>query len=189
MFSFKYDDDISLSLPLPDQDSEALYALVEDSRTTLAQWLPWADQLRSADDEKEFLKTTLTHFGTGDSLNCVIRYRNQPVGTVSFNRINKEHQHSEIGYWLGNQWHHKNIMHRAVTALLTIGFTEYNLRKIIINVDVNNDASNHVAQKLNCHLDGTKREDILYNNGQFADMNEWSLLRSEWEKQDKKSKE
>ena len=68
MFSFKYDDDVSLSLPLPDQDSEALYALVEDSRTTLSQWLPWADQLRSADDEKQFLKTTLTHFGTGDSL-------------------------------------------------------------------------------------------------------------------------
>lgn len=181
MFSFKYDDDVSLALPSPDKDSELLYALIESSRANLCQWLPWANQLHSAEDEKNFLQTTLSHFGTSNSLNCVIRYRNQPVGMISFNRINKEHRHAEIGYWLGNQWHHKNIMHRAVTALLTIGFTEYNLHKVIINVDINNDASNHVAQKLNCHLDGTKRDDILYSNGKFADMNEWTLLRSEWE--------
>ncbi|WP_099044387.1 GNAT family N-acetyltransferase [Leuconostoc citreum] len=181
MFSFKYDDDVSLSLPLPDNDAEALFALVENSRTTLAQWLPWANRLTSVDDEKNFLQKTLTHFGTGGSLNCVIRYRNEPVGMISFNTINKKRQQADIGYWLGNQWHHKNIMHRAVTALMTIGFDEYKLRKIIINVDVHNDASNHVAQKLNCHLDGTKREDTSYGNDIFADMNEWTILRSEWE--------
>lgn len=183
MFSFKYDDEVSLTLPSPNNDSEALYALIETSRDTLAQWLPWVDQLTSADDEKEFLKTTLIHFGTGDSLNCVIRYHNQPVGMVSFNKINKEHHHAEIGYWLGNQWHHKNIMHRAVTALIDIGFTEYNLNKIIIKVDVNNNASNHVAQKLNCHLSGTTPEDRLYRNGKSVNMNDWTLLRLEWENQ------
>lgn len=182
MFSFKYDDEVSLSLPLPDKDSEALYDLIAESRATIAQWLPWAYELQSVADEKKFLKTTLSNFGLGVSLNCVVRYHNQPVGMISFNQFNKNHRHADIGYWLGNKWHHKNIMHRAVTAMLTIGFTEYNLRKIIINVDVNNDASNHVAQRLGCHLDGTKRDDILYYNGTFADMNEWTLLRSEWEK-------
>lgn len=56
MFSFRYDDDVSIALPLPDKDSAALYTLVEDSRTTLAQWLPWANQLHSVDDEKSFCK-------------------------------------------------------------------------------------------------------------------------------------
>jgi ribosomal-protein-serine acetyltransferase len=111
----------------------------------------------------------------------VIRYHNQPVGMISFNQINKVHQRADIGYWLGNQWYHKNIMHRAMIAMLIIGFTEYNLQKIVINIDVKNIASNRVVQKLNCHLDGTKRNDILYSNGRFGDMNEWSLLHSEWE--------
>lgn len=66
MFSFKYDDDVSLALPSPDKDSELLYALIESSRVNLCQWLPWANQLHSAEDEKDFLQTTLSHFCYGD---------------------------------------------------------------------------------------------------------------------------
>jgi hypothetical protein len=37
MFRFNYNDEISLDLPLPHVDSAPLYALIEESRDTLAQ--------------------------------------------------------------------------------------------------------------------------------------------------------
>lgn len=182
MFSYTYDDDIKVSLPVPHIDAPKLFPLIKNSGETISTWLPWAKNLQTISDEESFLKMVLKNFGTGDSLNCVVHFQDQPVGMISLNKIDKTNNCADIGYWLGSEWTHRGIMHRAVSAIIAIGFTEYHLNKITIEADVNNLASNKVAEKLNFHLDGTKREALKYSDYQFGDMNEWSLLKKEWQK-------
>jgi RimJ/RimL family protein N-acetyltransferase len=45
--------------PLQVDDAETLFALVDGSRDTLSQWLPWVDNTRSAADSLAFIQRTL----------------------------------------------------------------------------------------------------------------------------------
>lgn len=180
MFSFNYDEDVSISLPVINLDAKVLFKEIQESKNEIAPWLPWAKEMKKVEQEAEFLAVTLKHFGAGNSLNCVIFYHDQQVGMISFNKIDNVNKLADIGYWLGTRWTHKGIMHRAVLAMLEVGFTDYQLNKIIIRAAIDNQPSNLVAQKLNFHLDGINREAEKYANNKFRDLNEWSLLKSEW---------
>lgn len=147
MFTYQIDDELSLALPRPKIDAQPLFDLVNNSRHELAAWLPWVPAMTSVADEEKFLTTVLEHFGTNTSVNLVIRYHDQAAGMISFNSFNTLSHSTEIGYWLGNQFAGKNIMHRAVLAMCDLGFIDYNLNKIEIHAAVNNDRSNHVAKK------------------------------------------
>lgn len=185
MFTYQIDEEISLALPRPKLDAQPLFELVDESRSELAPWLPWVPQMQAAADEEAFLTTVVQHFATGESLNVVILYQGQTAGMISFNRFNPLAQSTEIGYWLGTKYSHKNIMHRAVAGMCAIGFQDYQVNKIVIEAAVENAPSNQVAKKAGFHLDGTMRANELLADG-YHDGNVWSLLRSDWEKREEK---
>lgn len=181
MFAYHVDNQIDLALPRPEIDSPALFSLIVASRKKLVAWLPWVLKIKSAEDELTFLKSVCQHYGEGKSLNTVIYYENQPAGMISFNKFKKTDQSADIGYWLGNKFTKKGIMQRSVKAMCQLGFNDYQLNKIVINAAVENQPSNHVAQRCSFHFDGVLRANEYLIDGHFHDENHWSLLRSEWE--------
>ncbi|WP_333589658.1 GNAT family N-acetyltransferase [Ligilactobacillus acidipiscis] len=182
MFTYQIDDELSLALPRPQIDAQPLFELVEESRPDLATWLPWVPEMKSVADEEKFLTTVLEHFGNSTSVNLIIRYHDQPVGMISFNRFLQMDQSTEIGYWLATKFSGNNIMHRAVLAMCHLGFADYAVNKIEIHAATDNPRSNHVAQKAGFHLDGTIRASELLADG-FHDGNVWTMLKDEWNKE------
>lgn len=179
MFSYKVDDDIQLALPRL-KDAVTVFELIQKDQDYFGEWLPWVYSTKTVEDERQFLKTSLEHFGVGKSLNLLIWYRGQYVGNLSFNTINTDNRSADIGYLLGKDFQHRGIMNRSVNALLKIGFTEYDLEKIIIKAATANQPSNHVIQKLGLHLDGVERHAEKANQ-HWIDLNVYSILREEWQ--------
>lgn len=182
MFSYQIDDQVALALPRPENDSQPLFELIDHSRKNLATWLPWVPKIQTAADEKNFLQMVLLHFAQEKSLNTVIYYQSQPAGMISFNHFRQLDQSADIGYWLGDRFTGQNIMHRAVCGICQLGFSDYQLNKIVINAAVENTRSNQVAQNTSFKLDGVLRANELLLDGRFHDENHWSLLQSEWQK-------
>ncbi|HJE96866.1 MAG TPA: GNAT family N-acetyltransferase [Ligilactobacillus acidipiscis] len=179
-FSYKIDQDISLVLPRPKVDAEPLFKLVNESRKELEPWLPWVKKIKSVEDEQKTLNKIIEHFGTGYSLNTIILFQNQPAGSISFNNFQDNDQSTEIGYWLGTKFVGKGIVHRAISGMCNLGFNDYEVHKIVLCAAVENQKSNHTAQKAGFHLDGVLRADELLQDG-FHDENIYSLLKDEWE--------
>lgn len=180
MFEYKIDEEVSLALPRPKLDATPLFALIDDSRAQLAQWLPWVENLKSIADEEAFLVKMMARFGTGTSLNAVIRFKGQAAGMISFNKFHAMDQSTDIGYWLGNKFVGHGIMHRAVTGMCDLGFTDYRMHKIIIEAAVDNQRSNQVAEKAGFTWDGSIRASMLLADG-YHDGNIWTMLADEWQ--------
>ncbi|MCM6765527.1 GNAT family N-acetyltransferase [Weissella paramesenteroides] len=180
MFTYQIDDEVSLALPRPKIDAEAIFQLIDESRNELVTWLPWVTGTTAVADEEKFLANDLEKFGTSTSMTTIILYKNHPAGMISFNRFREMDQSAEIGYWLGTRFIGKGIMHRAVVGMCQIGFNDYKVNKIEIHAAVDNARSNHVAQKAGFHLDGTIRADKLLSDG-FHDGNIWTMLKDDWE--------
>lgn len=181
MFIYKIDNEISLALPRPKIDANAIYDLINTSRDELLPWLPWVTLTKDVSDEENFLTKVLEHFGTGDSLNLIILYHNRPVGMISFNKFNKLDNSTEIGYWLATKFVGKGIMQRAVTGMCALGFNDYQVNKIEIHAAVENARSNKVAERAGFHLNGLIRASELLSDG-YHDEYVWTLLGNEFKK-------
>lgn len=184
MFKYQVDNEVFLAIPRPEIDAKPLFKLVDDSRQQLEPWLPWVSNMKSFKDEEEFLFSAMKHFGTGYSLNTVIIFKNQAAGMISFNKFRAMDQSTEIGYWLGTKFVGNGIMHRAVSGMCDIGFSDYKVHKIEIRAAVENQRSNHVAQKAGFNLDGLVRANELLSDG-FHNENIWTLLSNEWKRKKK----
>lgn len=181
MFTYKIDNEIQLALPQPQKHSKILFELIQKKKVEFNRWLPWVSFIKSPQDEAKFLQTTLEEFAHNQSLSTIILYKDKPVGMISLNRFDNLNKTTEIGYWLASEFSGKRIMHRAVHGICDIAFNDYGVNKIEIHASVNNDKSNHVAEKAGFHLDGIIRAGERLPDG-FHDSKIWSLLRFEWQK-------
>ena len=117
----------------------------------------------------------------GQQLHSLIIYKNQLVGLVGFNTIRKVHQKAEVGYWLAENMQGKGIVTKSVHRLIHYGFHKMNLNRVLIRVNTENIASQNVAKRLHFTYEGTLRQSLKVND-EFADMQVYGLLESEFKK-------
>jgi len=169
--------------------AEELYAIVDKSRNTLREWLPWVDKTNSREDEFSgyFIGTYQKYWDEGSGSDYLIYQKetNQILGIVALCHIEEKHQSAAIGYWLSDDATGHGYMQEAVHALEKVAF-QMGINRIIIKNDTHNLRSAHVAERCGYVLEGVMRQDIWDDYHQhLRDTNIWSKLKSEWEKEQK----
>ncbi len=178
MFSKIVDDEITLALVQPSFAKE-YWAIVEQQREYLSQWLAWP---QLADGEAfflKFIKNSLHDYADGKSLTCAILYLGQVVGNISFNSINHSLKKVEIGYWLRQDYQGKGIVTRAVASLIEIAFNELAMQQVQIAAAEENLPSRAVCERLGFTLEGiiSRAENL---NGRVVDHAVYGLSRKHW---------
>lgn len=168
-----------LALENPLIDAEKLYALIDENRSFLSQWLPWAENETLA-DLKQFMAYGANEFAKGKAANFLIYDHGELVGKISLKDMIFQ-QKAEIGYFLKQSATGKGIMTRAVRVITTLAFQEYQVQRLVIKAAPGNIPSNKVAQRTGFTFEGTLRAVEKSNDGSFLDMNIYSLLKSEWQ--------
>ena len=169
--------------------AQKVYAVVDASRETLREWLPWVDQTHSAEDEyTHFLVNWCQkHWEEGAGFPYLIHDKetHEVLGAIDLMKYSEKNKSGEIGYWLGDSAVGYGYMSEALSALENTAF-ELGINRIEIKNDTMNDRSVHVAQRAGYHLDGVARQDAWDDYHQrFRDTNIWSKLKSEWIKRQK----
>lgn len=95
-------------------------------------------------------------------------------------RIEQEHQHAELGYWLGIPYWGQGYATEAAKELLRFGFEELGLHRIFASHFGHNPASGRVLKKLGMKYEGCQREH-LRKWDQYIDSALYGMLRREWE--------
>jgi len=178
MFIYKIDDNISLKL-IELNDAERVFELTDNSRLYLKEWLPWLDFTKNVEDTKDFIQGCLKGYAENNSLNTVILFNGEIVGTAGFNSINWSNKTAYIGYWLGEEYQGNGIMTKVAKALTNYAFNHLHLNKVEIRAAVENKKSRSVPERLGFVNEGIIRQaEWLYDH--YVDHAVYGVLANEW---------
>jgi len=177
-FEIYVDEDIVLRL-YQEKTTHLLFSLVDENRTHFRKWLPWLDFNTKIEDTEKFISDSQKNYKKGTALNLGIFYKENLVGGIGFNSINKLHKSAEIGYMLGAKFNGKGIMTKSCKSLLNYGFDSLNLNRIAIKASSDNKKSRAIPERLGFKQEGILRQaEYLY--GTFHDVTIYSMLKQNW---------
>ncbi len=152
-------------------------AEVGEGLGTRAPWSRAAE--KSWFDELQKIQTkTAWHF--------VICLRDgRPIGFAGLHSIDHVNGGTELGIGIGerSEWD-KGYGTEAMHILLDFAFGELRLHRLFLHVFEFNERATHLYEQLGFTHEGTKRE-AFYRHGRYHDMLVLSILRTEWEAQDR----
>ncbi|KGR77405.1 GNAT family N-acetyltransferase [Ureibacillus manganicus] len=178
MFTYKINEDTELRL-LEVRHAEALFALTDESRSYLKEWLPWLDFTQTVNDSKQYIEGTLKQFSSNNGFQAGIWYKGELAGVIGLHSINWANQSTSIGYWLGKKFQGNGFMTIACKALVDYCFSELKLNRIEIRVATENVKSQKIPQRIGFQKEGCIRNaEWLYDK--FVDHYVFGLLREEY---------
>ena len=178
MFIYKIDENVSLKL-IELNDAARVFELTDQSRNYLKEWLSWIDFTESVEDTKSFIRGCLKGYADNQSLNTVIFFNGDIVGTAGFNSINWSNHTAYIGYWLGEEYQGKGIMTKVAKALTDYAINHLHLNKVEIRVATENKKSRSIPERLGYVNEGTIRQaEWLYDH--YVDHVVYGVLAREW---------
>ncbi len=99
------------------------------------------------------------------------------IGAVGL-EVAAEHQHAELGYWIGKPFWNNGYASEAAAAVVRFGFHTLQLHRIFAHHMTDNPASGRVLVKIGMTYEGTMRQHI-HKWGQFKDVAFYGMLRQE----------
>ena len=160
-------------------DAQAMFEnWANDERVT--RFLTWCPH-ESPEATRQLLELWCAAYENPDTYNWVIEYECIPIGSISVVRLNEECEYAELGYCMGYAYWNKGFMSEAAKAVIDYLFAEIGVNRVGISHAVKNPASGRVAQKCGLTFEGTKREYFKNPAGEFLDMSDYGIIRSEWE--------
>lgn len=156
LIHFQLDDlDIHLVMPQSWQAID-LYQAIAHDRVSLGKWLPWAYQMKSAQDEASFIQTIQEKMIKDRMVVLTILVNGEPSGMIDLHNLVKN-QKGEIGYWLSSTYQGRGIVTNSVLKLCQYAFSELNLQYVDLIVAVENGKSARVARNADFKLMGMKK--------------------------------
>jgi [ribosomal protein S5]-alanine N-acetyltransferase len=161
--------------PYSESDVAELLPLIgtrEVAATTLRIAHPYTEQ-----DARAFL--ALAQEPDKIWLAITLRKDGHQIGGIGL-RHDSQHQHAELGYWLGVPYWGQGYATEAAREMLRYGFEDLHLHRIFASHFKHNPASGHILKKVGMRHEGCQREHLLKWD-QFVDSELYGILRHEWQ--------
>lgn len=176
--TFRIEDDTELRL-LEEQHAEELFALTEQNREYLGEWLPWLDNNKSPADTKRFISNSLEQFANNNGFCVGIWFQGKLAGVISYHEIDWSNRATSIGYWLGASFQGKGLVTKSCRLLVDYAFNELKLNRIEIRCALKNKKSRAIPKRLGFKQEGIIRQaEWLYDH--FVDLVVYGMLADEW---------
>ncbi|MEH7884605.1 GNAT family protein [Bacillus sp. JJ1609] len=179
MFSLIVDGEIKLHV-FQEYQADELFWLVDSNREYMRTWLPWVDNMLSAEQFYTIIKLWKKQFHEKSGFHLAIRHRGILAGSISLHGVDWFNSQASIGYYLIEKMQGKGIITRAIQAVLSYGFLELGLNRIEVRCGRTNYKSQAIPEKLGFIKEGIIR-DGEYLNGGFHDLIVYGLLSREWQ--------
>lgn len=165
--------------PLEPADADALFSLVDSSRDSLSQWLPWVDTTRSPADSLTFIQHTQAERDAGRVYTWLIVADGQPAGVCDLHGVSLLNLHGSVGYWLADAYVGRGYLPQALAQVLHTAFAELGLNRVDIVSAAANLRSCAVAERSGFTQEGVLRG-YLRIRERFWDARIYSQLAADW---------
>ncbi|OCG06532.1 hypothetical protein A9G13_09665 [Gilliamella sp. wkB178] len=157
--------------------SRALYNVINFNRDYFSQFMAWPQFVTQEIDTAKFLDNCILEHHKGLTKTYVILVDDNPVGLLSFNRIDNANKTAYIGYWLDSRMQGHGIMTQAIHTLTKYYAESRIIKRFVIKCSVDNSKSNQVAKRCGFSYEGTLKQ-AEYLNGIYHDQNIYALISS-----------
>jgi [ribosomal protein S5]-alanine N-acetyltransferase len=164
--------------PFTFADASEVQGLAGDraiASTTLNVPHPYEDGMA-----EQWIGTHQEKYECGELVNFAIVRRADTalMGAIGL-RINPQHAHAELGYWLGKPYWNMGYCTEAARAVVAYGFEILGLHRIHASHMTRNPASGRVMQKIGMRYEGCVRQHV--NKWEvFEDLALYGILQSEY---------
>ena len=164
--------------PYRPEDAPAVWEAVEESRASLAPWLPWVRGYDSIDDARIFVARARARWVLREDLAVGIfeRESSRFLGGSGLHRINWTLRTFEIGYWIRGTAEGHGYVGETVQLLTRLAFDTLGANRVEIRMHVDNVRSRRVAERLGYVLEGTLRRLLPDAEGRPTDRHIFSLI-------------
>lgn len=161
------------------EDAAKIYEAIASHREYLQEWLPFAATLKSVKDEEDFLNSVLSVPRENREMVYIIEAGEDICGLIGYCFSDPANHRTEIGYWLLPEYQHRGIVTESVRRLCIQAVESGRINRIEIRCATGNGPSNAVPLRLGFFREGTERQGQLLASGDYADINIYSILKSE----------
>jgi [ribosomal protein S5]-alanine N-acetyltransferase len=112
-------------------------------------------------------------------LAATLRRDGRQIGGIGL-RVDDQHQHAELGYWIGVPYWGNGYATEGAREILRYGFEDLGLHRIFASHFEHNPASGRILVKLGMRYEGCEREH-LRKWDRFVDSELYGILRHEWQ--------
>jgi ribosomal-protein-serine acetyltransferase len=178
MSRFELSDDVHLR-PLEEADADELYRLIDDNRSHLAPWMPWAAE-QTLDGTAEFIRSAIAQEKSDDGFQVALEVGGAIAGVLGYHGVERKNLVATIGYWLASDRQGTGLITAAVAVLVSHAFDVWGLHRVEIRAAPNNTRSRAIPERLGFRAEGLLREAERFGELEFRDQVLYSILASEW---------
>ena len=130
-----------------------------------------------------WIGTHQQQFERGESVNFAILLRKDGalIGAISLMNVEQQHEHAELGYWIGRSYWNSGYCTEAAEAVLHYGFATLGLNRIHAYHFGRNPASGQVMKKIGMTHEGCRRQHVK-KWGAFEDLEMYAILKHEYKR-------
>jgi ribosomal-protein-serine acetyltransferase len=158
-------------------DAPAVWHGIEESRASLARWIPDLARRRTQAEVLSGIEQLCTARARGERLLYGIWQRSDGefLGEVGLHDVNVPRRAAAVGYWLRTSARGQGLIDEALNLLHSYAVGELGLRQLEAHIASENAASRRVAERLGYLLVGQRPTDPLWD-GEAATMLIYSLI-------------
>ena len=105
------------------------------------------------------------------------------IGSINLMNLDNYNENCEVGYCIGKNFWNQGVMTEVLCAILGFAFNEVKFERITARRNINNIASGMLLKKCKFVYEGTLRKILKDNKGDFVDCKYYSILKSEYLKE------
>ncbi len=169
--------------PYRSEDADSLYEAARESIPEMTPWMPWCHADYCIQESRDWIIDCYEKWTQGNSYNFAITDTSTArfLGGCGLSDFHRDQSIANLGYWVRTSATKQGVATATTLLLADFGINELNLKRIEIVVDVDNKASQRVAEK-----SGATREGILRNrlaqHGKPTDAVMFSLIPKDFNK-------
>ena len=158
---------------------EEIYRAEELTRSSLAEWMPWAGGARRLPDVRSFIRRSEEEQSLGIALQLGIWIEGDFAGVLGLHSIDWDNRLGSMGYWLAERARGRGVMTACGSRLVDYAICDLGLNRVEIRCPAGNVAGRGVAERLGFAPEGTARMAMLLN-GTFVDLIIYAMLACRW---------
>jgi len=164
--------------PYRENDAQALFEAMNESRDHLRPWLPFADEHQTVDESRNWIIQQIAHWLLRDDLALSIweQATGRYLGGTGLHPHDWEIGYFEIGYWLRVSAEGYGYVMEAVQLLTNYALDSLKANRLEICCDELNVRSAAVPKRLGYVLEGSLRNHLATSVGRLRTTLVFSLI-------------
>ncbi|MFZ4260496.1 GNAT family N-acetyltransferase [Sphingobacterium sp. HJSM2_6] len=164
-------------------DAITIFNIIQRERSYLSDWLPFIQFSKHVQDTKSFIAHAILQRNAGKDFLYKICEVDKLIGLIGTKDTDYFNKHTELGYWISQEYQSKGITTKANYSLIKELFEDLKMERIQICCAVGNEKSIAIPNKLGFTFEGIRRNGEWVSENKYRDLKIFSLLKVEFNTQ------